>query len=113
MAQFKVFCADCGTRYQNGFVARPLVCRNCGSDFIATKEIAEEISEDVVARVRKLRKDGFTVPNLALAFQLEQSTIDDIIAGKHGEGKLSPHYVGVSDRVSAWIEEMRRKKVIP
>jgi len=112
MAHFKTLCGDCHTYTEKDFAARPLVCYHCGSDFLAVKEITGP-SGDVVARVRKLANDGMSWETLQKSFDLSAETLAAILQGDYGEGEFTPHYVSVTDRMSRWIDDMRKKKVLP
>jgi len=113
MAKFKIFCGDCQARYERHMVAEPKLCTICGSDFLAVKELAEGPEPDIIARVRKLCTDGLGAESLKVAFGLDSQTFDDIIAGKYGKGSLSPHYVSISDDIATWIDDQRKRKVMP
>jgi len=113
MSKFKTLCGDCGLRVEREFVARPLVCFHCGSEFFAAKEMTIAPSEDTVARVIKLANDGLSFDSLLKSFEIDAQTLMDILAGKFGKGKLQPQYVPVSERVMQWMEDQRRKKALP
>lgn len=59
MTNYKVFCADCKARYEQGG-KKPLICGVCGSDFIAAKPInvADLCGTMIDAFVDGVEEDG-------------------------------------------------------
>ena len=45
---FRVFCAKCETEYDRKTDSKPICCENCGSEWIAVKEICKRCESDLV-----------------------------------------------------------------